>query len=131
PGEDLAGAQRTVLLSYSAWQRRYGGRRDVLGESVTLDRISNGIIGVLPPDFYFPPVGEPEFWTALHPAGGCDLRRSCHGMFGVARLKDGVSTQAALANVKAIARQLEMQYPDTNRDQGVTISSLSDVVVGA
>src|SRR5262249_25791006 len=56
PGEDLAGAQRTVLLSYSAWQRRYGGRRDVLGESVTLDRISNVIIGVLPPDFYFPPV---------------------------------------------------------------------------
>ena len=131
PGEDLAGAPRTVLLSYSAWQVRYGGRRDVLGESVTLDGNSNVIIGVLPPDFYFPPVGEPEFWTALHPSGNCDLRRSCHGMYGVARLKDGISTQTALANVKAIAKQLEMQYPDTNRDQDATISSLSDVVVGA
>jgi macrolide transport system ATP-binding/permease protein len=131
PGEDLVGAPRTLLLSYSAWQGRYGGRREVLGESVTLDGSPNVIIGVLPPGFYFPPVGEPEFWTALHPSGSCDLRRSCHGMYGVARLTDGVSTEAALANVKAIARQLEMQYPDTNRDQGATISSLSDVVVGS
>ena len=130
PGEDLTGAPRTVLLTYSAWQARYGGRRDVLGETVTLDSNSNVIIGVLPPDFYFPPVGEPEFWTALHPSGDCDLRRSCHGMYGVARLKDGVSIQTALANVNAIAKQLEMQYPATNRDQGATINSLSDVVVG-
>ena len=130
-GEDLAGAPRTVLLSYSAWQARYGGRRDVLGDSVTLDGSSNVIIGVLPPSFYFPPAGEPEFWTTLHPSGNCDLRRRCHGMYGVARLKDGVSAQTALANVKAIAKQLEMQYPDMNRDQGATISSLSDVVVGA
>ena len=130
-GEDVTGAPRTVLLSYSAWQARYGGRRGVLGESVTLDGSSHVIIGVLPPGFYFPPVGEPEFWTALHPAGNCDLRRSCHGMYGVARLKDGVSPQTALANVKAIAKQLEIQYPDTNRDQDATISSLSDVVVGS
>lgn len=129
-GEDLAAAPRTVLVSYSAWQSRYGGRRTVLGETVTLDGDSNVIIGVLPPDFYFPPVGEPEFWTTLHPSGNCDLRRSCHGMYGVARLKDGVSVEAALANVKTIAKQLEMQYPDTNRDQGAVISSLSDVVVG-
>jgi len=129
-GEDLAAAPRTVLLSYSAWQARYGGRRDVLGETVTLDGDSHVIIGVLPPDFYFPPVGEPEFWTTLHPSGNCDLRRSCHGIFGVARLKDGVSMETALANVKAIARQLEMQYPNTNRDQDATIISLSDVVVG-
>ncbi|HTW64253.1 MAG TPA: ABC transporter permease [Bryobacteraceae bacterium] len=131
PGEDLTGAPKTVLLSYSAWQARYGGRRNVLGESVTLDGSSNVIIGVLPPDFYFPPAADPEFWTPLHPSGNCDLRRSCHGMYGVARLKDGVSARTALANVQAIARQLEMQYPDTNRDQGATISSLNDVVVGS
>ncbi len=130
-GEDLASAPRTVLLSYSSWQSRYGGRRDVLGESVTLDGSPNVIIGVLPPDFYFPPVADPEFWTTLHPSGNCDLRRSCHGMYGVARLKEGVSMQTALANVQAIAKQLEAQYPATNRDQGATISSLSDVVVGS
>src|SRR5262249_47904868 len=48
-GEDLPGVQRTVLLSYSAWQGRYGGRRDILGQSVILDDAPNVIIGVLPP----------------------------------------------------------------------------------
>jgi predicted permease len=130
PGEDLPGVQRTVLLTYSAWQTRYGGHRDVLGQSVTLDDAPNIIIGVLPPDFYFPPVGRAEFWTALHPAGNCDLRRSCHGLFGLARLKDNVSIETALANVQSITKQLELQYPDTNRDQGGTVASLSSVVVG-
>ena len=130
PGEDLPGVQRSVLLTYSAWQTRYGGHRDVLGQSVTLDNVPNTIIGVLPPDFYFPPVGRAEFWTALHPAGNCDLRRSCHGLFGLARLKDNVSIETALANVQSIAKQLELQYPDTNRDQGGTVASLTSVVVG-
>ena len=130
PGEDSPGVQRTVLLSYSAWQTRYGGKRDILGQSVTLDNNPNIIIGVLPPDFYFPPVGRAEFWTALHAAGNCDLRRSCHSLFGVARLKDEVSTETALANVKSLAKQLEMQYPDTNRDQGGTIAPLVSVIVG-
>ncbi len=129
-GEDLPGAQRAVLLSYFTWQTRYGGRRDVLGQSVVLDDAPNIIVGVLPPDFYFPPVGRTEFWTALHPASECDLRRSCHGMFGVARLKDDVSIETAIANVKSIAKQLEMQYPDTNRDQGGTVAYLSSVIVG-
>ena len=129
-GEDLPGVQRTVLLSYSSWQARYGGKRDILGQSVILDNAPNIIIGVLPPDFYFPPVGRAEFWTALHPAGNCDLRRSCHSLFGVARLRDGISLETALANVKSIASQLEKQYPATNRDQGGTVASLSDMIVG-
>ena len=130
PGEDLPGAQPTVLLSYSTWRTRYGGGRDVLGQSVTLDDVPSVIIGVLPPDFYFPPVGQAEFWNAFHAAGNCDLFRSCHGIFGLARLKDGTSLETALANVKAIMKQLEMQYPDSNRDQGGTVASLSAVVVG-
>lgn len=129
-GEDQSGAQRVALLSYTAWQARYGGSRGVLGQTVILDGASNIIVGVLPKEFYFPPVGGAEFWTALHPAGDCDLRRSCHGLFGVARLKDDASVQSALTNVKAIARQLETQYPNTNRDQGATVATLATVIVG-
>ena len=51
----------------------------------------------------------------------CDLRRSCHSLYGVARLKDGVSVETALANVKSIAQQLEKQYPDSNRGQGAAV----------
>jgi predicted permease len=129
-GEDQPGAQRVALLSYAAWQARYGGSRGVMGQTVVLDGAPNIIVGVLPKEFYFPPVGGAEFWTALHPAGDCDLRRSCHGLFGVARLKDDASMQSALANVKAIAKQLETQYPNTNRDQGATVATLATVIVG-
>jgi predicted permease len=129
-GEDLPGAPRTVLLSYAAWQQRYGGKADILGRVVTLNEAPNIIIGVLPPEFHFAPTGAAEFWTAFHASSECDLRRSCHGLYGVARLMDGVSFQVALANVEAIAKQLEEQYPDSNRDQGAALVPLTEVIVG-
>ncbi len=129
-GEDLSAAPRTVILSYGVWQQRYGGKRDVLGKAVTLDGKPNTIIGVLPQDFHFAPTGTVEYWSGLHAAGSCDLRRSCHGLYGVARLKDGVSVQSALADMQLIARQLEKQYPDSNRGQGAAVAPLSEVIVG-
>ncbi len=130
PGEDLPGVQRTVLLSYGAWQDRFGGRADVLGQTVTLNGAANIIIGVLPREFHFAPAEPAEFWTALHADGTCEKRRSCHNLYGVGRLKDGVSVETALANVKLVAQQLEKQYPDSNRDQGAAVAPLSEVIVG-
>jgi len=128
-GEDLPSAPKTVILSYSTWQKRFGGRRDVIGQSVSLSGIPFNIVGVLPLDFQFAPGGNEEFWTTLHASGSCDLRRSCHGLTGIGRLKDGVSVEMALANMKAIASQLELQYPDDNRGQGATVLPLSEVIV--
>jgi predicted permease len=129
-GEDLPGAQRTVLLSYGTWQARYGGRRDVLGQTITLDGDPNIIIGVLPREFHFAPVGTPEFWAVVDATRSCEKRRSCHNLYGVARLADGVSMQVALANVTSIAQQLEIQYPDTNRGRGAALAPLNEVVIG-
>jgi macrolide transport system ATP-binding/permease protein len=129
-GEDLPSAPRTVILSYGAWQKRYGGDPNVVGQTVILDRIPNVIVGVLPKAFHFAPAGQPEFWRPFHPQSECDLRRSCHGLYGVGRLKDGVSVEAALANFTSIAQQLEKQYPDSNRNQGANAVLLSEAIVG-
>ena len=83
-GEDLPSAPRAALLSYAAWQRRYGGRRDVLGKVVDLNGDPVVIVGVLPREFHFAPVGPAEFWATFHASSECDLRRSCHGIYGVA-----------------------------------------------
>jgi macrolide transport system ATP-binding/permease protein len=128
-GEDLPAAPRTVILSYSTWQNRFGGRKDVIGETVTLSGVPHTIVGVLPIDFQFAPRGKAEFWTTLHASDSCALRRSCHNFNGVARLKDGVTVATALANMKTIARQLELQYPNDNRDQGASVLPLSEVIV--
>src|SRR5260370_40584306 len=124
-GEDSPGAPRTVMLSYAAWQKRYGGATDVVGRTVSLDGEPNVIIGVLPQEFHFAPTGPAEFWTALRPSGSCDLRRSCHSLYGIGRLNDGVSVQSALANTVSIAQQLEIQYPDSNKGQGASVQPLS------
>jgi macrolide transport system ATP-binding/permease protein len=129
-GEDLPSAGRAMLLSYASWQKRYGGKADVIGQTITLDGDPTTIVGVLPRDFHFAPVEPAEFWVTMHASSECDLRRSCHGLYGVARLKDGVTMQTALANVLSIAQQLEKEYPATNSGQGATLAPLGEVIVG-
>jgi macrolide transport system ATP-binding/permease protein len=129
-GEDLPEAPRTLLLSFASWQSRFGGKQGIIGHSITLDETPYIIIGVLPQNFHFAPVEKAEFWTTLNPGGGCFTRRSCHSLLGVARLKDGVSMEAALADLTRIAKDLEAQYPDSNRDQGATVAPLSEIIVG-
>ena len=129
-GEDLPAAPDTVILSHASWQKRFGSQPDVIGQTVTLNARPHTIVGVLPPEFQFALREGAEFWTTLHPSGGCDLRRSCHGLNGIGRLKDGTSIPAALAEMKTIARQLETQYPDSNRDQGASVMPLTDAIVG-
>jgi len=128
--DDTPGAPRTVLLTYNTWQKRFGGKSDILGQSLTLDDAAYTIIGVLPPDFHFAPRGGAEIWTTLHDPNNCEKRRSCHNLFAIARLSDGVSVQAALADMKSIAARLEKQYPDSNMGQGALVMSLSEAIVG-
>jgi hypothetical protein len=129
-GEDRPGAPRTVLISYGTWQTRFGGRADVVGQVVTLSDIAYTVIGVLPREFHFAPRGESEFWTALNEPSGCDKRRACHGLFGLGRLKDGVSVTGAAANMETMAAQLWKLYPETNHGYGATAIPLSEAVVG-
>ncbi len=129
-GEDSPNAPATVMLSYASWQKRFGGRPDIVGQTVTLSGTPTTIVGVLPKDFDFAPRGGTEFWTVFHAHGDCDNRRSCHGLLGVARLKDGMTLSAAVAEMKGIARQLEKEYPDSNRGQGAVVEPLSEIIVG-
>jgi predicted permease len=130
PGEDLASAPNTVLLSYAAWQRRYGGRADVLGQTVTLDGVPNTIVGVLPRNFHFPPAEPADFWATLHSTGQALSCRGCHNLHGVARLRDGISFPASVAAMKLIAAQLESRYPDSNRSRSATVLPLTEVIIG-
>jgi macrolide transport system ATP-binding/permease protein len=129
-GENSPSAPPSVMLSYGTWQKRFAGRRDVIGQTVTLSEVTATIVGVLPQNFQFAPTGQAEFWTTLRASGSCEGRRSCHNLDGIGRLKDGVSVQAALANATGIARQLELQYPDTNLGQGASVMLLSEMIVG-
>src|SRR5215472_10375712 len=95
PGEDLPEAPPTVILSYATWQKRFGGKKDVAGQVVTLSGVRYTIVGVLPASFQFAPMGNAEFWATLHPVDQCAKRRGCHNLTGIGRLREGVSLDQA------------------------------------
>jgi predicted permease len=128
--DDLPSVPQTAVLTYSSWQKRFAGQRDVIGRTIVLSGEQFIIIGVLPAEFQFAPRGNAELWTTLRPTNGCEDRRSCHNLYGIARLKEGISISTALAEMKLIAGQLEKLYPDSNRGQGASVAPLANVVVG-
>jgi predicted permease len=130
PGEDSLSAPNVVVITFGFWQRQFGGRDDVIGQTVKLSGVPHTVIGVLPKDFEFALGDSPEIWAAMKPDNDCEKHRDCHNLYAVGRLKDGVSVQTALANMQSIARQLENQYPDTNRDRGASVMLLSNMIVG-
>ena len=129
-GEDALSAPNVVVIGYGFWQRQFGGRNDVIGQTVKLSGVLYTVIGVLPKDFEFALGDGPEIWAAMKPDDECEKHRDCHNLYAVGRLKPGVSVQTALANMQSIARQLENQYPDTNRDRGASVMLLSKMIVG-
>jgi macrolide transport system ATP-binding/permease protein len=128
--EDAAGAKHNVLLSYAAWQNRFGGSKSVLGQTVVLDDAAYTVIGVLPRDFHFALLPPAEFWAAINPESPCEARRSCHNLYGVGRLGEGVSLAAAQAEMARIAHLLEQQYPGSNLGQGANVILLSEAITG-
>ena len=92
-GEDRPGGAKIAILTYGAWQRRFGSSADVVGQSMTLDGEAYTIVGVLPRDFSFAPNATAEFYVPLLDKNGCERRRSCHNLFGVGRLRDGSHRQ--------------------------------------
>ncbi|HTB97396.1 MAG TPA: ABC transporter permease [Terracidiphilus sp.] len=131
PGEDLPGKPKIVILTYGTWLKRFGARRDIVGHSVTLSGDAYTIVGVLPREFAFAPRGNGEFFVPLLDKGpGCESRRSCHNLDGIGRLKDGVTLEAARAEMESIAQQLAKQFPDSNLGQGASVLPLSEIIVG-
>jgi macrolide transport system ATP-binding/permease protein len=128
-GEDTPSSPRTVILSYGAWQNRFGKRGDVLGQVVTLDGTPSVIIGVLPRNFHFALTGGAEFWTALHESSDPNNRGN-HGLAAIARLKDGVTWEMASLEMSSIAQRLAKLYPESDEGRGATVAPLTEVIVG-
>jgi len=132
-----AGDPRNVaVISEGFWTARLGGDPNVVGSTLSLDDQPYTVVGVMPASFQFPyragsiltgvaVEGRTDVWTPF----SRPLRP--RGRIGgvIARLRPGVSVAAAQSELSAIARQLEAQYPDTNRDRGVRLTPLASAVV--
>ena len=102
--EDTPGRNNVIVLSHTMWQQRFGGDPGVLGRSVTLSGTPVTVIGVMPPEFYFPSRAA-EFWqpVAFDPASAT---RGGHFIGVLARLKPGVTMAQSAAELRSIAARL-------------------------
>jgi putative ABC transport system permease protein len=125
--EDRDGAAGTVLLSYSLWQRRFGGDRDILGRQLLLDDERYTVIGVLPRTFYFPN-RDIELWTAFRLKAANYEDRNDNWVYPIGRLRAGVTLAQAKSEMAVITAQLERQYPKENQDTRANIYFLQDDV---
>jgi len=131
PGEDRIGGPDVLILSYGAWLHRFGGRRDAVGQTVELDHKAYTIIGVLPRAFSFAPTGNAEFWVPINSLSHHEGMRTFYNFWGIGRLRDGVSRQGALAEMTAIALQVQRQNATGGRDLTASVVPLSEVIIGA
>jgi putative ABC transport system permease protein len=115
PEEDHPDAG-VIVISHGLWLRRFGGRRDVVGQPLRMGNSSATIIGVMPEGFEYPfRADRQDFWAPLNdrPAPDRDARDN-HSYRVIARMKPGVTAEQANAELDTISRRLEQQYPDTN-----------------
>jgi macrolide transport system ATP-binding/permease protein len=129
-GEEKASSPRYAVLSYGFWQRHFGGKPDVVGQSLTLNDTPRTIIGVLPKGFHFAPTGDADLYLTLHATDGMLTRRNLHWIHPFGRLKPGVSLDQAQSLMNVLAANLEAQYPDSNKELRTVVVPLSEVITG-
>ena len=129
PTEFQDGENRVAILGYEFWQSRLGGAPDILNRTIRLSDIHYTVVGVMPPTAGAR-IDDPLFFVPLVPemrrlAG----RRGTSSVSVLARLRPGITLEQAQANLDAIAHQLSLEYPETNRDIGATVTSLHEATV--
>jgi len=127
-GEDQAGRNHIVVLSYGLWQRRFGGAPDALQKEIEINGERYRVVGIMPAEFRFPTGGE--LWAPFDMDPKKLSPRGNHSYRAVGKLKPGVTPQQAQENLESIARRLSQQFPDSNRRIGASVISLREQLVG-
>jgi predicted permease len=135
--EDQLGANPTAMISERLWRRKFGSDPSIIGQKIVLDDEARTIVGVIPDSFdlkmqnfqssllndIYTPVGEykePRFRD----------RASGWGMDAIGRLKPEVTFLQGKSDLDRIARELAAAYPDVDSDEGITMTSLREEMIG-
>lgn len=117
-----------AVISDRLWRRQFGGEATVLGKQIEVDSQPVTIVGVLAPGVGLP--NDSDVWIPADLSPDTSAR-SAHNWPGVVgRLRPGVSVAAAQAEMSGIAQRLAEQYPDSNRGEGIAVTSLQERLVG-
>jgi len=124
-----AGAKASVIFSYDLWQKQFGGRNDIVGQFVTIDDAPHEVIGVMPRTFK-DPFNICALWRIFPNEGGENAVANARFWAVIGRLKSGVATSTAQAELSTIAGRLVQADPKFYKGWDFTLSPLRDQVVG-
>jgi putative ABC transport system permease protein len=126
--EDKVGGARSVILSHSLWQDRFGGDAGAIGRSILLDGVAYNIVGVLPAGF---PLARPvDLWIGMGQYPDDLTTRVHHDFATLARLMRGTNVARAQQEMDGLNRQAEEDFPDTHRSWSVAVAPLQDPAAG-
>jgi predicted permease len=133
--EDRIGGAPVVVISTGLWKRKFGSATDILGKSIVLNGTDYTIVGVTPEGFHLAMGGFPEDTEVYIPIGQwTDVifhdRSAGLGMKAIGRLKPGVTLAQARADMDSIGNRLAQAYPINDKDEGITVMSLKESMVG-
>jgi putative ABC transport system permease protein len=137
PSDEQPGRSHVVVLSSELWARRYGSDRNIIGREISLNDEPHTVIGVMPPNYQ--PDGYGELWipsdfgiptNSIRPNVDPHPIRDSNYLDVYARLKPDATLEKARAEMDAISRRLEQQYPDDNLDVGIRVTPLHEDAVG-
>ena len=141
--ENQPGRDKVVVLSHGLWQRRFGGQKSAVGQTLRLNEQNYTVIGVMPASFQFPhaslPFGEPaDVWIPLaYSSEQVAQRQGPYYLNVIGRLKPEVTLGQARAELNALGQKFETQYRGyrgpNNADGGwrITLTALREEAIGS
>ena len=135
PEEDRTpDANAVVVISHNLWRARLGGRPDALNEPIFLNDRQFAIVGVMPEGFaglsFAADVWFPAMMVSLTSSPRVIDDRGSRWLTAIGRLKPGVTIERANEDLARVAKILEEEYPDNNRDRGVQVQNIQDTLLG-
>lgn len=131
--EEQRTSARRVVISHGLWQRRFGGRPDIVGRTIELEHQPFEVVGVMPGTFRYPSP-RTEVWASLSLIPASSIPFEIRGMRlldVVGRLGTGVTLEEADAELDAIAARLAEAHPDSSLGgTATTVRPLGRSIVG-
>jgi predicted permease len=133
PPEEVAGADGVVVLSHRLWRQAFGADPSIVDRRISLDGELYTVIGVVSSESapYDSLVRTPaDLWVplVLTPEERSDRGNRSLGI--VARLKDGITREQAVADLQRISRRLSLDHPVTNSTATLDLALLSELITG-
>ena len=128
PEEGKRGHDGVAILSYTLWQTRFGGSRQILERQITLNRQNLRVIGVMGQDVF--PADADVFIPFTRVSPEKPMPRNYHQLQVVGRMRQGQNMAQAQSEIEALSADLQRSYPATNSGIGAYIVSLRDEITG-